>query len=171
MKDSSVQSQSVDPASLDRLIDIVMPPPVPWWPSAPGWYAIAAVLLLAIMVYAIGLFQRYRANQYRREALAELSSLKVEPESLVLVADLLKRTAMTFSERPSVAALTGEQWVTWLNGQCGQPLFQGRPAELLAQYIYCQDVKSSDQDIQNLVQVSRKWITNHRASERSSAPC
>ncbi len=122
------------------------------------------------MVYAIGLIQRYRANQYRREALAELSGLKTEHDSLIQVADLLKRTAMTFSGRPSVAALTGEQWVTWLNGQCGQPLFQGRPAELLAQSIYRNDVKSSAQDIQNLVQVCRSWITNHRANEGSAAP-
>ena len=160
----------MNPDLLSQLRDIHGAPPVSWWPPAPGWYAIAAVLLLAIMVYAISLIRRYRANQYRREALAELSSLETQSDALIHVADLLKRTAMTFSGRPSVAALTGEQWVTWLNGQCGQPLFQGRPAELLAQSIYRNDVKSSAQDIQNLVQVCRRWITNHRASEGSSAP-
>ena len=123
------------------------------------------------MVYAIGLIQRYRANQYRREALAELSGLKTEHDSLILVADLLKRTAMTFSGRPSVAALTGEQWVTWLNGQCGKSVFQGRSAELLAQSIYRNDVNSSTQDIQNLIQLCRRWITIHRASEEGSVSC
>jgi Domain of unknown function (DUF4381) len=39
----------VTPAtSLDRLHDIVVPPPVPWWPPAPGWCWNGAPLAAAL---------------------------------------------------------------------------------------------------------------------------
>jgi hypothetical protein len=164
----SVQAQSSDPASLDRLSDIVVPSPVPWLPPAPGWYAVLAVILLAIMVYAISLYRRYKVNQYRREALAELTDLHTGADSLVPLAELLKRTAMTFSGRPSVAALTGPQWVDWLNGQCQQPIFVGRSAELLAKSVYRMGVGSSSQDIDHLAENCRAWIKNHQVDEGSS---
>ena len=48
--------------SLDRLHDIALPPSVPWWPPAPGWYAvmvIAAIGLLALLILAA---RRWLAN-------------------------------------------------------------------------------------------------------------
>ena len=33
-----------DPGSLQNLNDIVVPGPVAWWPLAPGWYLLLAVL-------------------------------------------------------------------------------------------------------------------------------
>ena len=33
-----------DPASLQNLNDIVALGPVPWWPPAPGWYFVIAVV-------------------------------------------------------------------------------------------------------------------------------
>jgi hypothetical protein len=34
-----------DLTSLENLYDIVMPPPIPWWPLAPGWYVVGGVLV------------------------------------------------------------------------------------------------------------------------------
>ena len=43
-----------DPTSLERLHDIVLPPPVPWWPPAPGWYWVMGLLgaLLLLVEWA-----------------------------------------------------------------------------------------------------------------------
>src|SRR5262245_11663928 len=65
-----------DPASLDNLIDIVTPPPVPAWPPAPGWYVVAAV---AALLFGWSLWRaavRWRRAAYRRAALAELERLR-----------------------------------------------------------------------------------------------
>ena len=35
---------STDPTSLEHLFDIVTPPPVPWWPPAPGWVVVAGII-------------------------------------------------------------------------------------------------------------------------------
>ena len=40
-----------DPSSLDNLFDIVVPPPVSWWPPAPGWYVVGG-LAIALAVWA-----------------------------------------------------------------------------------------------------------------------
>ena len=38
---------TLDPAHLHRLHDLVLPPTVPGWPPAPGWYGVFALLALA----------------------------------------------------------------------------------------------------------------------------
>jgi len=158
-------AQGGDPASLDRLNDIVVPPAVSWWPPAPGWYFLAVVLLIAFLLACASMIRRYRANRYRREALAELVRLKPGPESLKDLADLLKRTAMTASGRDTVAALSGDQWVEWLNGQCAHPVFQDVSRELLARSLYTSNSTGSEQDVAALYQAVRQWVSVHRSME------
>ena len=59
------------PTSLDRLHDVIAPPPVPWWPPAPGWYYLFAFVLVLLVVLTIRGIIRWQHNRYRREALAE----------------------------------------------------------------------------------------------------
>ena len=42
-----------DSGSLQNLNDIVIPDPVAWWPPAPGWYVLAAILLIIFTLLAI----------------------------------------------------------------------------------------------------------------------
>ena len=66
---------SADAASLANLHDIVVPPPVSWWPLAWGWYLLGA-LLLAALAWGLVRWRRWRlANRYRDLALAELDDL------------------------------------------------------------------------------------------------
>jgi hypothetical protein len=179
----SLNAQNTDPASLDRLNDIVMPPPVAWWPPAPGWYFLTAIAFLWLLVLVIGWTRRYRANRYRRAALRELSrtidSMTVEITDspgevsgktgrfLVLVAELLKRTAMTAAGRMPIAAISGKEWVQWLNDHCKQPVFTGKTAELLAQSIYQLNASPSENEVRELLSAARSWIGVHRVKE----PC
>ena len=61
--------------SLDRLVDITVPEPISWWPLAPGWWVVTAIVLLAIVAALVVMVRRWRRNAYRRAALAELDSL------------------------------------------------------------------------------------------------
>ena len=75
-----------DPASLDRLRDIVELDPVSWWPLAPGWWFLLSLSAIGGAMLAIQAWRSWRANAYRRAALAELEGAT----GLADVADLLK---------------------------------------------------------------------------------
>ena len=58
-----------DPGSLQNLNDIVLPDAVAWWPPAPGWYAVLAVLLALLLWLSFRALRAWRRNIYRRQAL------------------------------------------------------------------------------------------------------
>ena len=59
---------------LSQLRDIHLPPPVSWWPLAPGWWLLLGTLLLLTAI-AFWLWRRRRRSNWRREALRELAQL------------------------------------------------------------------------------------------------
>ena len=71
-----IHEAAVDPASLEHLHDIIVPPPVSMWPPAPGWYVIGAVLLVLLAILVVRVVSRWHANAYRRIALRELEKIK-----------------------------------------------------------------------------------------------
>lgn len=74
---------SADPTGLDKLHDILVPAPAPWWPPAPGWYwvfGLAAVIGAVLLWRAVARWQR---NRYRREALAQLAQIEALIETRI----------------------------------------------------------------------------------------
>ena len=113
---------TADPTSLDRLHDVIVPPPVPWWPPAPGWYWVLGALLVLFALVVLRAFLHWQRNAYRREALAEWHRLESQLHDpgkrasvLAGMAELLKRTALSVWPREKVAALTGPMWYTFLD--------------------------------------------------------
>lgn len=122
-------------SALDGLRDIHLPPPVPFWPLAPGWWALAAVLLLTGVTVAV--WRRRRRRSTRRAALGELEELArrfardADPAALaVALTTLLRRVALARS-RPApaeaapspdgvgahqraIGVLHGEPWIAYL---------------------------------------------------------
>ena len=148
-----------DPASLDNLRDIVTPDPVSWWPLAPGWWV---VILAGCLLAAIGAWRgvsRWRANAYRREALAKLGSA----ESIADVACLLKRTALGAYPRSSVASLTGEAWCRFLTESSREPMPQDVSKALTRDLFRHGDSDASD----SLRSYAVSWIRNHRLASVS----
>jgi hypothetical protein len=60
---------TADPADLSNLREIVLPPPVSFWPPAPGWWIVGAALAGAALILLGKTFIRYRRDAYRRQAL------------------------------------------------------------------------------------------------------
>jgi len=115
-------------SALEGLRDIHLPPPVPFWPPAPGFWALAALVLLAGVATAVWL--RRRRQSPRRAALGELEVLAgrfagdADRAALAeALTTLLRRVAL--ARRTSRAAevvaagdgagvLHGEPWVAYL---------------------------------------------------------
>jgi hypothetical protein len=162
------------PPSIDlqSLHDIVAPPPVPWLPPAPGWYALGLTALLFLLWGAVILFRRWRRNAYRRQALAELTHLTSAPAtdtaaSLVVprMSELLKRTALAAYGRAQAASLSGQPWLDFLDSRCGRPLFAGENGRLLLLGAYAPQAqldRISPAQVRNLCQAVRAWLAGHR---------
>ncbi|MES2708016.1 MAG: DUF4381 domain-containing protein [Verrucomicrobiota bacterium] len=161
-----------DPTSLDRLHDLVVPPPVPWWPPAPGWYWVLGTLAVVAAVAAIRLFLRWQHNRYRREALAEwrrheasLGDPAGRAAALAGLAELLKRTALSAWPRPRVASLTGADWLAFLDKTGATTGFSSGHGALLENAAY--DPRSAtaleESMIRETAVLVRHWLKHHRA--------
>lgn len=154
---------NIDPGSLERLHDIIVPPPTPWWPPAPGWLWLLAIFALLALVLAIRGFIRWQKNRYRREALTELKRLLAQDDSstrLAGMSQLLKRTAVTAFPRAEVAGLTGPEWFTFLD-RTGGTQFSGGLGAGLEQSVYLGSQEAADPALATEV---RRWIKRHQVT-------
>lgn len=145
------------PGSLQNLQDIVLPPPVPFWPPAPAWLILLGAVVLLLCFLTARAMVRYRRNAYRRAALAELLSASAAAEPLPLIATLLKRAALAACRREEVAGLTGGEWMAWLSKTSG--LEVPEPVDTaLRQGVY----GGAAADPKALSAFAARWIRSHR---------
>ncbi|MFA5700426.1 MAG: DUF4381 domain-containing protein [Desulfuromonas sp.] len=124
-----MQDADVDP--LAQLRDIHLPDAVSWWPPAPGWWLVAGVAGLVLVVLGWWLQKRRRSQQLlqwqrrgQRLALQELERLRREqltsPETLVgELSVLLRRVAILHYPASNCAALLGQEWLQFLDRTLG----------------------------------------------------
>jgi hypothetical protein len=149
-----------DPANLDRLHDLAMPPEVAWWPLAPGWYVVIAVALIFLFILSHLTWKTWRANAYRRVALRELTTA----ENVPAIAELLRRTALATTPREAVAEMTGVTWIDWLAKQ-STTFMPDAVRDQLTSGIYHQP--SNRLSVDELREYASHWITNHQVSEQT----
>jgi hypothetical protein len=106
-------------SALEGLRDIHLPPPVSLWPLAPGWWGLAALIVIATAALAWELHRR--RVSVRRLALRELAALESNfgaqldrVELAVSLTTLLRRVALARRARAEVASLHGEPWIAFL---------------------------------------------------------
>ena len=111
------ERSAIDPQSLlDQLEPLRTPPPIGWWPPAPGWWLVAFLLLAALLLLARWLWARWRAGAYRRDASKQLNQWSRQPEAVTLeqINRLLKATALKAWPSEVVASLSEASWVEFL---------------------------------------------------------
>lgn len=161
---------------LAGLVDVDLPPAISWMPQTPAWAVLGVVLLWVALWAAWRALRRYRANRYRREALAELSLLAQRmgaddvqrAQALAAVAALLKRTALAAWPRETVAASSGEVWGRFLELHVGTAK---NAAPSLVRFVNDIEYRGtaalgslSSAEAQALVQACRDWIAGHHVS-------
>ena len=126
---------------LAALRDIHVPDPPGFWPPAPGWIGILCLLAAAGVAAVVFAARRWRAGRFRREALADLRSLRIrrhagapDVEIAMELSMLLRRVALARHPRSDVAGLTGERWIGWLESTLPEIGASARTALLEAPY-------------------------------------
>lgn len=126
---------------LAQLKDIHLPEPVAWWPPAPGWWLAGSVALALLIGGGYLLWRFFYRGRYKREALAALQQLRDtdQGDERILLAELsrlLRQVAIARYGRQEVAALSGAEWLLFLDrtGQTDQ--FSYGPGRALGTMLY-----------------------------------
>jgi len=152
---------NADPGSLENLHDLVMPVPVPWWPPAPGWFIVSAVLVMVLGWWLIRAIQQWQSNSYRREALVLLGKIDGSGAELPI---LIKRVALSAYPRERVASLTGEEWLAFLDQTGHTDEFTTGAGRWLARVAYEPQLTASlsTTELNGLRTAVRDWILRHQ---------
>jgi hypothetical protein len=164
-------------AGLEKLHDILLPDPVSWAPQTIGWYVVLGLILLLASLWVHGSVRHFSENRYRRLALVDLSAIErtlQQPEAraaaLAALPGLLKRTALSGFPRVEVAALSGRDWLAFLDETMGGGKAftegEGRVLPLLAYAPAPRIEELSGDAAQRLVRLARRWISMHDSSDR-----
>lgn len=165
-----------DPASLERLHDVVSPDPVPWWPLAPGWYVVGAVLVILAGIAAWRWWRHWRSQAYRRAALAELNDWEagrdgdgaLAAKDVAQLATLLRRTALAVLPRDQVAGLPDAAWKTVLNQAHPE---SGPDSWAWLPDAYRPDGSLSGEQARKALAEVRHWLRHHRFEPTPPASC
>lgn len=158
-----------------QLRDIHLPQPVSWWPIAPGWWLLLAVIILLV---ALTLITRriYRNRQIRRDINSELDRIKRSYHKTLnktqLAKDLsilLRRASISLYPETDIAGLIGDDWLTFLDssgntdGNTGSSLnFNSDTGRVLLTAPYLPaDAESESQfgfDAEALIKLCESWL-------------
>lgn len=167
----SAPAKALDPTSLDRLHDVIAPAPVPWWPPAPGWLWLLALLALAGLIVLLRWFVSWQRNRYRWEAVAEwkqqaarLQDSGQRAAALTAMSVLLKRVALTAYPRREVASLHGHAWLAFLDRTTATQAYSNEEGAVLERVVY--DPRSAaavdDACANRISGLVHDWIAHHR---------
>lgn len=103
---------------LSQLRDIHLPHTGGFWPPAPGWWALAFALFIALAALAWLVRRHRRRDRWLKLARAELAELErtaaKESRWFTQLNSLLKRVARERYPEQHPEALSGEQWAAYL---------------------------------------------------------
>lgn len=150
---------TVDPVAppdwLAQLAPPHAPPPVGWWPLAPGWWG----LLLIVLAVLVGFWFWYRSPtlRLRRSGLRELAKVESTTVGDAALAQalehLVRRYAVARYGRDAVAGLSGARWLDFAVAH-GAAQWQGATGESLLQAAYGGTPQASDR---------ARWVAGARA--------
>lgn len=149
------------------LHDIVLPEPVSLMPQTPAWWVALGLVVVALAWAALTAARRYRADRYRRLALARLAEIERDlpaPAALARLPILVKQTALACRPRAEVAALSGEPWLRFLDESVGGEAFTRGPGRLLPALAYARPGEVSASELRELTRLVRRWIRRHAGS-------
>ena len=130
-----------------------------------GWYLVAGLLLLFVVLLFYRWLKHYQKNGYRREALKTLSEIEQnsqnqdEANQLNDILVLLKLVAMEAFGRHQVAQLYGNDWLEFLESKGRNTPFTSYKQHIINN-LY--DTTAVDmKETKALIELSKQWIRTH----------
>jgi hypothetical protein len=144
-----------------ELRDIHLPIEISWWPPAIGWWVVAGLITLGVML-ALWLWQRHQWRKNYRHACRRLDAIDTQfrrdgdaSQLLQSLSILLRQAALHWFPCDHCANLTGDDWLHFLDISGDNKQFsQGAGQALFAQPYSNQPVVDSEA----LLRLTREWL-------------
>ena len=160
-----------------ELRDIHLPEPVSWWPVAPGWWALLALLVGAIVMFTLlrKVNRNRRLNRLLRDEIRhELEKIKQHyhhsTNAVMLARDLsqlLRRAGISYYPASDIAGLTGDDWLTFLaqthSKERSGLSFSSDNASALLTAPYLDDSAQIELDAEQLIALCESWLLQKHA--------
>ena len=164
----------MDPQELP-LRDLHLPELTNWWPLAPGWWFVGALVLMAMVLLLRRLWRRWQHNSARRLALRRLKLISTEfergssaPALGKELSELTRRAMLAYAPRSAIAGLTGNDWLEWLDqGLDDQPFSKGSGRILESLPYMNPDIIDNDTDLRGLIETVRLRLEQPLSEVRS----
>lgn len=155
----------MDPQAIP-LRGLHLPEPVGWWPLAPGWWVLMAMLVIGCAFLVRAWLRRRAHSAARRKALRQLeesrSAFAYHGNPVVLgaeVSELLRRAMLAYAPRSEVAGLTGEDWLAWLDRDLETPRFREGAGRSLLELPYRNpETVAADVDVEAMLAAVRERL-------------
>ena len=105
---------------LEQLVPLRAPDAIGLLPLAPGWWAVIALLAIAMGTLLYVAFRRYQRAAYRRAGVQWLTELETESADVQMLSRALKATALKAYSPTAVAGLSGDDWPNFLQQTCSK---------------------------------------------------
>jgi hypothetical protein len=142
------------------------PEPIALWPPAPGWWLLAALGCAALAALGWHVLRQNRRNRYRRLARAELRTIAEQhadsqgpAATLCAINTLLKGVCLQVYPQRTVAALSGEAWLDFLNAELHAAGSEQRFPDAIAR---AHAADPGAVDISALLACTDTWLRRHR---------
>lgn len=160
--------------SLEQLQPIILPEPISWWPLALGWWLLAGLFLIIIVLWHVTKLRRLQQQHssqtatlepLRENALQQLHALPKPLQGeqagpwLQQLNQLLKRLCSARYPDYASHTLSGREWLAFLDSRC--------PAAGLTRWMilvngsYQPDCRLDDKSIMQLHKAVDIWIRKH----------
>ena len=161
---SADMNRTLAEASLDNLHDIIVPEPIGIFPLAPGWTVLILLFLTLLFHFGWQKYTLYKKAQYRRDAIAELESLRENSmEDILSLLSLAKRVGISAYGRERIATLTEDAWWDFMQSHSKAEI-QADLREQIDKVLYAEK-PLDDADYSALFLQIERWISTHRGAE------
>lgn len=151
---------------MEDLIDIEGLGQIGLWPLAIGWWVLAAVLLISVVVGSIFWYKRfkYKASwQYKSYSILDHMQKQLdhtEPKLVLQKLSLeLRKIAMLTTKREACAGLIGKPWLTWLQQHDPAGFNWQENGGILLTAQYMPDTLADDsKQVSKLILAAKNWV-------------
>lgn len=142
---------------------LMEPDPLSFSFNTIGWKVLAILLVLVLIFVTYRRIKRYRKNAYRRDALKKIEILELEniaeDKKVLGLQVVLKQVAIIAYGREQVAALYGQNWLSFLDSKISENGFVDN-SELFQDVMYA-DKPIDQSSQQKIFKLSKTWIHAH----------